>query len=78
MMKKMLIRWFDSVGVTEKWEHLDEMDSLIPCECISIGFLIEDHVNYKTLVQTTSIDTGQILGRLTIPNGAIIETRELK
>jgi len=77
-MKKMLIRWFDSRGITEKWEYLDDIDPLIPCECNSIGFLLEDHEDYKTLVQTTSPTTGQILGRLTIPAGAIIELRELK
>ena len=41
----------------------------------SVGFLIDDADSYKTLAMTTSAQ--QILGRLTIPSGAIRSIRKL-
>ena len=48
----VLIEWLDSKGVTSEWEHLDGLKPLLPSVCLSIGFLIDDHKDYKTLAQS--------------------------
>ena len=64
-MQKVLIEWVDSRGVTSEWEFIDELDPLPPVVCRTIGFLLDDHEDYKTIAQTVS-DT-QVVGRITIP-----------
>lgn len=73
--KLVLIEWLDSKGITAEWEHLDELESLEPSRCVSVGFLMEETEQYKTIVQSTN--EAQVLGRLTIPCGAIQELVEL-
>ena len=64
----VLIEWVDSKGM-ERWEYLDEIEPLLPDTCYSVGFLIEDHKDYKTLA--LGLGTTQVLGRTTIPAGCI-------
>ena len=63
--KIVCIRWVDSKGITNQWEYLDEMESMKPNECWSVGFLIEDTESYKTIAQ--SLNDTQVIGRTTIP-----------
>ena len=74
-IKSVYIEWLDSKGVTYQWEYLDELEPLKPCVCRSIGYLIDDNKDYKTIAQTLT-DT-QLVGRMTIPARAIIKIEEL-
>lgn len=70
----VLIEWEDSKGM-ERWEYLDEIEPMPPCICYSVGFIIEDNNEYKTLALGLS-DT-QVLGRTTIPAGCIKSIKKL-
>jgi len=61
--------WEDSFGVTNSWEHIEDLDPLPQATCYSVGYLMEETDDYITIVQSVSKE--QILGRLTIPQGAI-------
>jgi hypothetical protein len=63
--KIVIINWLDSKGITNQWEYIEDIEPLKPCICESIGFLIEETEEYKTIAQ--SINESQILGRTTIP-----------
>jgi len=75
-MKKYQIKWIDSKGMTSEWEFWDDVEPLYPSECDTIGWLIDDHKNYKTLAMTYSPD--QVFGRITIPACSILSMKELK
>lgn len=70
----ILIEWLDSKGM-ERWEYLDEIKSMPPCICYSVGFLIEDNPDYKTLA--LGLSEVQVLGRTTIPSGCIKSIQKL-
>ena len=70
----VLIEWVDSKGM-ERWEYLDEIEPMPPCICYSVGFIIEDSKDYKTIALGLS-DT-QVLGRTTIPSGCIRSLKKL-
>ena len=70
----VLIEWVDSKGM-ERWEYLDEIESIRPSLCYSVGFMIEDTAEYKTIALGLS-DT-QVLGRTTIPAGCIKSIKKL-
>lgn len=63
------IKWVDSNSSDNIWEYLDDLESLRPVQCNSVGYLVENDENYKTLAQ--SISHNQVLGRITIPIGSI-------
>ena len=67
--KLVLIKWIDSKNGSEGWEFLEEIEPLKPVICYSIGFLLDDNEDYKTIAPT--IGGGQVLGRITIPTCAI-------
>jgi hypothetical protein len=71
----VLIEWLDSKGVIGEWEFIDSLSPLIPCECTSVGFLVEDKKEYKTIVQTKSNE--QVVGRMTIPTCSIKKIRKI-
>lgn len=75
-VKPMIIGWLDSKGVTTGWEHKEDIEPLLPCQCLSIGFLVERTKEYTTIIQSTS--ETQILGRLTIPNCSINYMKTIK
>ena len=70
----VLIEWVDSKGM-ERWEYLDETQPMPPSVCYSVGFMVEDNKDYKTIALGLS-DT-QVLGRTTIPSGCIKSIRKL-
>ena len=74
--KLILIEWLDSKGITHQWEYLDEIEPMAPSRCVSVGFLLEETGEYKTIAQSVS-DT-QVLGRTTIPCCAIQKIVELE
>ena len=73
MSKPPIIRveWIDTKGISNEWEMIDGIDPMLPCKCVSVGFLVDDHADYKTLAMTHAGD--QVLGRMTIPTVAITE-----
>jgi hypothetical protein len=70
------ITWVDSKGVTGDWEYLEDLSPLTPCVCTSIGYLLEDKKEYKTLVQTKSAN--QIVGKICIPSCSIKKIKKIK
>lgn len=70
----VLIEWVDSKGM-ERWEYLDEIESMPPCTCYSVGFVIEDNSDYKTIA--LGLTDTQVLGRTTIPVGCIKTIQKL-
>jgi len=69
------IEWLDSMGVTNSWENIDELISLKPATCTTIGYLFEDTDDYITVAQSYSEQ--QVLGRITIPKCSIIRTETI-
>ena len=63
------IKWVDSNTSVSEWEYLSDLEPLEPVHCHSVGYLLEDNKDYKTLAQ--SISHNQVLGRITIPFGNI-------
>ena len=76
MMDKdiVLVEWVDSKGM-ERWEYLDEIEPMPPCVCYTVGFIIEDNKDYKTLA--LGLSETQVLGRTTIPSGCIRSIKKL-
>ena len=74
-MEIVIIKWVDSKGITNEWEFKDELSPMLPCICVSVGFLIDDAKTYKTIVQSDGIT--QVLGRLTIPMEAILKIKRI-
>ena len=70
----VLIEWVDSKGM-ERWEYLDEIDPLPPCICYSVGFIIEDNPDYKTIA--LGLSETQVLGRTSIPLSCIKNIKKL-
>lgn len=72
----VMIGWLDSKGVINEWEFREELEPLLPCQCLSIGFVVERTKEYTTIAQ--SVSENQILGRLTIPNCSINYIKNIK
>jgi len=70
----VLIEWVDSKGL-ERWEYLDEIEPLPPCTCYTVGFMIDDSDEYKTLA--LGLSETQVLGRTTIPISCIKSIKKL-
>jgi hypothetical protein len=75
-LEKVEITWLDSKGITPSWEYRDGLESLKPTIVTSIGYLLEDATEYKTIAQSISAD--QVLGRTTIPVVSIKNIRKIK
>ncbi len=74
--KPVMIGWLDSKGVISEWEFKEDLEPLLPCRCLSIGFVVERTKEYTTIAQ--SVSETQILGRLTIPNCSINYIKNIK
>lgn len=75
-MKLVQIDWIDSAYAPSGWECKDDLESLRPVECVSIGFLVEDTPAYKTIAH--SMNNNQVCGRITIPTSCIKRCRKLR
>ena len=75
-MKIVIVKWIDSIGLTPDWEYKNGLKQLKPAYVTSVGFLLEDNEDYKTILQSDS--SNQILGRLTIPAGCVTSISVLK
>lgn len=72
------IEWEDSHSTTGSvWKSIETVQESGPCVvCRSVGWLVEDHKNHKTVVGSISYgrDDGgvnQVSGDMTIPTSAI-------
>ena len=63
------IEWIDSKGIISNWEFIEDIEPLKPCKCISVGYLVDNNKEYKTIVQ--SLSETQLIGRMTIPTCSI-------
>jgi len=80
-MRYVLIEWFDSKGITTSWEFMDEIQEQKPSLCISVGILIDDKKEFKTIAQSINEeppDNKQVIGRTTIPSCSILKIKELR
>lgn len=75
-MKKVEIEWIDSKSGPNEWEYLEGLEPLLPVRCKTVGFLIEDSPEYKTIASTVS--DSQVHGRITIPRTCLLNVNELK
>ena len=69
-----MIEWVDSVGCSG-WEYTEGMEPIEPALCTSVGFLVDDSAEYKTIIQT--ISHRQVFGRTSIPSVAILRIMDL-
>jgi hypothetical protein len=69
------VEWVDAVGVTSAWEEKEDLEPLQPLKCLTVGYLLYDGADYKTVGMTLS--EHQILGRHTIPSGMVVRIEHL-
>jgi len=69
--KFVFVEWIDSRGTPTLWEHCQEVNTIPPSHPWSSGFIIDKNEDYITLLQT--VDKEQIMGRVTIPQCAILD-----
>ncbi len=74
-MQKVEIEWIDSKSGPNEWEYREDLEPLRPIQCKTMGFLLEDTPEYKTIAQT--ISDSQIHGRITIPTACILNVNNL-
>lgn len=77
-MKKMTpvcIQWVDSKSISNRWEYVNDLPSIKPSNCISVGFLLKDKKKYKTLAQSCGSQT--VMGTMTIPTCCILKLTKL-
>lgn len=67
--KLVKIEWLDSKGITNQWEYWDEIQSMPPSQCWSVGFLIEETDHHLTIAQ--GVSETQVMGRTTIPRRSV-------
>ena len=75
-MKLVRIDWIDSTLARSEWENIDGLEAVEPVHCISVGFLIEDKPEYKTLAHSKT--ETQVCGRITIPTACIKKCKGLR
>ena len=75
-MKLVQIDWVDSKSGPNAWEYRDDLPSLPPVLCTTVGYLLEDSRKYKTVAQ--SLSDSQVHGRITIPTACIQRIRRLR
>lgn len=63
--KLVLIIWTDAASMLGFWEDRDDLTLLKPATCYSVGFVVEETSEHKTLVMTTSDRV--LLARIAIP-----------
>lgn len=67
--KIIIIKWLDSKAAPHEWEYRDDLGTLEPVTCTTLGFIVKETKDYITIAHT--ISDNQVLGRITIPRGCI-------
>lgn len=73
--KLVMIEWIDSASGVGYWKDIEDAEEALPAECTTVGFLIDDGPDHKTVA--SSITGEQAGGTLSIPKSAIRRTRQL-
>jgi hypothetical protein len=78
-VKLVLIEWKDSRRVIDGWTGLTEIGKQISCDCVSVGFLIQDDNDVKVLVANVAdIETDmQATAGIVIPTVAVTAIKPL-
>ena len=76
----VLVRWVDSRTPTCSWQHWDEVEIPVVCECESVGFLIGRDEKQITLAShLNDVTCGvQVMGVMSIPSCAALEVKRLR
>ena len=69
----VLIEWRDSRQPTGAWRRLDEIGKQAYCDCVSVGWLIQDDADVKVLAANVAdiSEDMQASGVITIPADAV-------
>ena len=73
-MELVLIEWVDSAG-SEGWHSLEDLKSPESLYCKSVGWLLCDGVDWKTIIPHISDHQGR--GEITIPSKCIIKITKI-
>lgn len=77
----VLIEWEDSAQPVAVWQYLDDIETPKAVQCQSVGFLIYNGKDVKTLapnVGELGTDHAQASGMIRIPSRCIIRVRRLR
>jgi len=81
----VLIEWLDSAQPIASWQYLHDIESGAPIFCSSVGWLIQNDKNVKTLAPNVgewgSDEHAQVCGIIRIPTRSIkriVKLREVK
>ena len=72
----VLVEWVDSKMALTGWTPMQDLQPCKPCVCESVGFLLEDEKDYKTLVMT--VTEGAVTDRMSIPKVCIKKIHPLE
>lgn len=76
----VLVEWEDSTQPVAAWQFLDQIEDAAAILCQSVGFLIHDGADAKTLapnVGETGLGSAQASGVVQIPTRCIRRIRKL-
>lgn len=70
---KVEIDWIDSYSTSNQWILEEDIKSLKvkPDNITSIGFILDNNIDYITIVQNWKLTSTQYSGLTTIPKGCI-------
>ncbi len=78
--KVVFIRWVDSRQPTSSWQHISDIDEPSPVICVTVGWLLHDNKDCKTLCATMgdlAHEHPQGCGVIEIPTKCIIEISDI-
>ena len=78
-VRLVLIEWKDSRQPTNSWAHIAGMGNQRCCDCVSVGFLIQDDEEVKVLAPNIADmdENMQATGVITIPAAAVTAIKPL-
>lgn len=76
-MRLVLVEWIDSYGCASSWEHFANTQPKV-MTCKSVGWLLHDNDDCKTIVPHIADDPDQGCGDMTIPAKAITRMVDLQ
>lgn len=75
------IKWRDTTSESEEWIDVDQLERLIPSTVHTVGFLVDEAVDFITIAQSIAVHNSKdaksaVCSRWTIPIENIIERKE--
>lgn len=79
LARLVLIEWKDSRQPTGAWQRVGEIGKLEYCDCVSVGWLIQDDADVKVLAANVADinEDMQATGVITIPAAAVHAIKSL-